>query len=298
MLRHAHADLEIPVPPPFETALFNFTIDFELAWGNGTLGGESHSPERRLEAALRQAENFTPFVELLRELQFPISWAVLGKLADHSADPEKESARFKPAWSRSDWYELPPLVRGHPSAWKGESYLRVIREQLPFCEVLSHGYAHIDYSDPATSTEIAREDLRLSRSVLEAAGLAPAGFVFPCNSPGHQELLHEQGFQVIRGTGAEWQVDRAAPFVRTPIGFWISPGVMSWREMRGLVRKGIRNKSFIHPWMHLIECDPACDDLARFYRPLFEMILEEQARGRLKNISYRELRSAFKNGNP
>jgi hypothetical protein len=292
-LRDAMAHLEVPVHAPFDTALFNFTIDFELYWGNNKLGGTDRAVKRRLEAGLRQAENFGPFVALLKELRFPISWAVLGKLADPAAKP-RDGLRFLPAWAGTkDLYEVPSALRPHPQAWHGERYLRVLREELPFCETLSHGFAHIDYGDSATSADIAREDVCLSRSLLESVGLPPRGFVYPWNSLGHEDVVREAGFKIVRGSTAAWHVDRQARFARTPAGFWISPGVLSFRDVRELIRRGIAKRSFIHPWMHLIECDMRCSDLADFYRPLFETVLEEGARGRLRNVGFGEVHSTL-----
>ncbi len=279
-------DLKIPVPAPFSTALFNFTIDFELFWGNGNLGGFSHTLEKRIHAAERQAENFFPFFEMLKRLEFPISWAVLGRLVNADAHLEA-TKRFRPAWHEGDWYELPDFLREREALWRGRIYLEELRKSPDLNEILSHGYAHIDYSDQATSPEIAWADMALSKRLLVDFGLQVDGFVFPCNACAHGNLIAKAGFPIARGPDKNWH--RNPSHVLTPVGFWISPGICNFRDIRAIVQHGIENRSFIHPWMHLIECELRCRDIDDFYRPFFELILEKQAKGKIKNISFREI---------
>lgn len=288
-----------PVPKPFEKALFNFTVDFELAWGNGDIGQpgrpEPHSSRRRLESGLRQSQNFGPFLELLKELGFPISWAVLGVLADPDRIPRESAERFSPEWMR-EWYELPPELRERPEAWDGRPYLRRILEECPDHEILSHGHAHIDYSDRAATSGVVAWDLDSSREALTRFGFEVEGFVFPCNRHRHAELLPAHGYRIARGPDLDWHF--LPEQVHTPVGFWVSPGMMSWRELKSALQEGIRSRSFIHPWMHLIECDLRCGDLKDFYRPLFETVLEEQEKGRLRNVAFRELGDSLLSGPP
>jgi peptidoglycan/xylan/chitin deacetylase (PgdA/CDA1 family) len=284
------ADLQVTNPPPFETALFNFTIDFELLWGNGEVEGSEHSLKRRLDSAQAQVDCFGAFVEMLKNLQFPISWAILGKLAQSEVSIE-ESQKFHPNWSQSDWYQIPEAAVQRPELWKGEPYLTAIQRDLPHSEILSHGYAHIDYSDPSTTEQIAESDIILSKKVLQDFGFQVDGFVYPCNRHRFNELLPQCGFSIARGPDQHWHLRPQSPVWMTPIGFWISPGMMSYRDVHALIQEGIRRRSFIHPWMHLIECSVKHGDIRDFYQPVFESILEAQSRGKIENISFKTIQT-------
>ena len=278
--------LQIPCPPSFQTALFNFTIDFELCWGNGRDQDSDHSPQRRLDAARVQSENFYPFIEMLQELNFPITWAVLGKLAEPSLIPEKEEERFSPTWSKESWYKT-DYMNEKPSLWKGDEYLDCIRDQLSGHEVLSHGFAHIDYADKSVTQPVARWDIEQSLKSLQKSQWQTSGFVFPCNHHGHKELLKEYGIKIIRGEDNNWYIDRKP--METPLGFWISPAFISLSEALSLLRLACDKKSFFHPWMHLIECDLKQRDLNNFYRPLFEEVLSLEAKKKIRNINLEKI---------
>ncbi|HZT44215.1 MAG TPA: hypothetical protein VFA07_18770 [Chthonomonadaceae bacterium] len=271
-------------PPVFDMALFNFTIDFELLWGNGNLGGHGHTTGQRLQAARAQRENFAPFVRMLEELQFPISWAVVGKLIEPEW-PLTPGQRFQPEWHAADWYALPNAPELQPEDWQGGPFLDAIRNAAAGHEVLSHGYAHIDYGDPATTEEIARTDMQLSKRLLEEAGFSVSGFVFPCNHVGHAGLLPSLGYRIARGGSPEWRVENT-PVPMTPVGFCINPGFFSVSDLRRIIDEGIARRSFVHPWMHLVECSLTQRDIDHFYRPLFEYILMQQDKGAIRNVSF------------
>lgn len=278
-------EMKKPVPPQFSRALFNFTIDFELFWGNGNLGGHAHTERRRILAAEKQAENFYPFVKMLNEIGFPISWALLGCLVNCKA-PMNESEKFAPTWERNDWYSLPESLVDRDGLWNGKPYLDFVKAS-EIHEVLSHGFAHIDYGDPSTSRAVAYRDMKLSFELLREFGFDVSGFVFPCNRKGHESILSTDFCNIMRGTDSDWHVQGS--FISTPVGFWLSPGICSLKEMKSIIMAGIENRSFIHPWMHLIECELRCNDIKDFYRPLFEFVLELQAKSRIKNISFAQI---------
>ncbi len=274
---------------PFKTdqAWFNFTIDFELFWGNGQVDGSDHSIIRRVDAAKRLSENFWKFTEMSRELGFKISWAVVGKMLNPEFVPP-ENLQFKPSWGSDNWYELPKQIHNSPELWNGEEYIGYLKKHHLQNEILSHGFGHIDYCDISTSEEIAKFDIEKSLNLLRASGMDAKGFVYPCNKVNFPELLLENGIGICRGESSKWDFRRS--LVQTPIGFWISPGMMSFKDLKSMVKKAIENRSFLHLWMHLIEMDLKEKDLDDFYRPLFEMILELQSRGLMRVVSFAEIK--------
>ena len=110
-IKEASESLQVQMPSPFKTAAFNFTVDFELIWGNGNLGGFDHPIEKRINEAKAQSKNFHPFVNMLENLNMPSSWAILGKLANLTADKNLKN-KFSPEWSKnSSWYLLPENIQ-------------------------------------------------------------------------------------------------------------------------------------------------------------------------------------------
>ena len=285
--------LKVSVPKAFNTALFNFTIDFELIWGNGNVNQKEHSKERRIQSASSQAKNFKSFIEMLNQLQFPITWATLGKLADCKLVPQN-GERFNPDWAQRDWYDEDYLLLP-PELWEGKKYLNEIKNSLIKHEFMSHGYAHIDYSDNAVSIEVAKWDMQNGIETLRQSGLDINGFVFPCNHHKYDELLKGYDIKIIRGSNASWQIENE--LVKTPIGFWISPAFYTFKEIKELIDTAIENHSFIHPWMHLIECDLAQGDIENFYYPLFSYIKSMEDKNKIKNISFTEIEFEIRKAN-
>jgi len=70
-------------------------------------------------------------------------------------------------------------------------------------EILSHSYGHIDYSDGATTQDIAYYDMSFSKKLLEKAlSTEVDGFVYPCNVPCYEEQLLKEGYRIYRGGSA------------------------------------------------------------------------------------------------
>ena len=188
-----------PLPACFDRAQFNFTIDFELGWGNARNGDSDLSVSHRKDDFWAQKENFYPFLEMLERLQFSMSWALLGKLL---APDVSAQAPFSPTWSQSDWYAIPHAIE--EARTLGPEFLEALKQCSPTQEILSHGFAHIDYQDSATTDDVAEEDLRRSVTLLGDFGLHVAGFVFPCNHVAHENLLSTHGVTMYRGQDNRW----------------------------------------------------------------------------------------------
>lgn len=284
-LKSSLEQIKVSCPEQFDTALFNLSIDFELIWGNGNISDTEHSYERRVNSAKAQADNFRPFMDMLKDLDFPITWAIQGMLADHSLVPNKE-AEFSPSWANGSWYDH-KYNKLSSKLWDGTEYLDCIKNQFSNHEVMSHGYAHIDYSDQATRTDVASWDMQTGITLLKKAGFDVNGFVYPCNKVSHKPLLKENKISIIRGESSTWHIDNN--LIQTPIGFWISPAIYTVNEVKEIIDLGIENKSFIHPWMHLIECDLKQNDIEKFYKPILSYVKELESKGKIKNCSFNEI---------
>lgn len=280
-------DLSVPVPSAFQTALFNFTIDFELVWGNGNIGNIEHRAERRIQSGNVQQQNFGPFLKMLNDLHFPITWAVLGKLANPKLLPEKEQ-EFRPNWATRSWYD-DEYFKNPSQLWSGQDYLKAIQGSPVGHEIMSHGFSHIDYEDPATTEAVASWDMKHGIEELRKLGFSVNGFVFPCNKHAYGELLRQFDISIVRGMNNQWCLDKVP--MATPIGFWISPAFYTFKEIKELLDHCVEKKSFFHPWMHLIECDLRQKDIENFYLPMFSYVKELQDKGLMKNISFHEISS-------
>jgi len=86
----------------------------------------------------------------------------------------------------------------------------------------------------------------------------------------------------------DWNTDSHSA-IRTPIGFWMSPGMMDFRDAKKIIDQGIESKCFIHPWIHLVECSLREKDIDNFYRPLFEYVLSKRKEGSLEVLSFKEI---------
>lgn len=282
-------EVEVSNPDCFETALFNFTVDFELIWGNGREGDRDHSVQRRVEYADKQAQAFPAFIKLLEETRFSASWAVLGKLANYDILPSEDEA-FNPAWSKN-WYDG-QYKNLETNLWDGTSYLENIKKCVAPQEILSHGHAHIDYGDDSVTESVARWDMETSLFELKDSDCDVKGFVYPCNRHNYQHLLVENNIKIIRGQNKNWSI--TDDLIQTPLGFWISPAIYSYKDIFALIDRAVEKRSFVHPWMHMVECDLKQDDIENFYRPIFEYVLELESKGKIKNISFDEIRQTLR----
>lgn len=272
-------------PKCFSRALFNFSIDYELYWGNAYKNGHAMTKEERILHAYRARSNSVLFFALLEELNMPCTWSIVAKLLSPNLTPTKE---FKPAWITESWYQIPNT---DITAYEAKEFIKLISKS-PLQEIISHGFAHIDFADPCTSKEIAHEDLELARELLRPYTDSDKAFFYPCNKINHEDVSYNLGYRITRGQTNKWQIDKNQ-IIKTPEGFWMSPGMMSLKEAKKLVDIGVKNNSFIHCWMHLFELNPHADDLDKFYRPLFLYVKDQAAAGNLEIISFGGLEKAI-----
>jgi len=282
-------EVELRSPECFDKAIFNFMVDFELIWGNGNENGEEHSVERRIKYAIDQSVCFEPFMKAIEDSKTKVSWAVLGKLANSDILPTEHEA-FNPAWS-INWYDG-QYKNLESELWEGEQYLKRISRSSVKQEFLSHGHAHIDYCDSCVTEDIARWDLVTSIEELKKEGIDIEGFVYPCNRHNYKGLLKENNIEIIRGQDNSWSIDDS--LIQTPLGFWLSPSVYSFKDIKKIIDKAIENKSFVHPWIHLVECDLDQNDIENFYIPIFEYVKEMEDKGKIQNLFFRDIKKQIR----
>ncbi|MBC7713362.1 MAG: hypothetical protein H7177_08485 [Rhizobacter sp.] len=281
------------VPDCFPMAIANFSIDYELFWGNAYEHGSAMSDEKRIEHALIARSNSFSFYALLEEIKMHCSWSVLGKLIDPDIVPPSE-LQFAPLWADSNWYRKPASDR---TTYESFEFIKLLSSS-PRLEILSHGFAHIDFADISVTKELAREDLKIAKDLLQDFASTEKVFFYPCNKPKYEDAAYDLGYRITRGADARWHMPKNG-LIKTPVGFWISPAMLSLNDAKKIVDSGIKNKEFIHPWMHLFELNLKADDLNRFYRPLFLYLQAQEKAGNLEIITFEniEKRISAMNGN-
>ncbi|MBC7430399.1 MAG: hypothetical protein H7336_17425 [Bacteriovorax sp.] len=279
------------LPDCFPLAIVNFSIDYELFWGNAFDHGTSMSEEKRIHQASIARSNSFSFYALLEEVKMNCTWSVVGKLMDPDKAPSLE-LQFSPPWSDINWYQKPDA---DITTYEAYEFIKLLATS-PYLEILSHGFAHIDYADLSVTKQMASEDLKIAKELLHEFASTEKAFFYPCNKVKYEEVAYALGYRVTRGSDNHWHISKNE-LIKTPIGFWISPAMLSLNDAKRLVDIGIKNKSFIHPWMHLIELNMKADDLERFYRPLFLYIQAQEKAGNLEIITFGNIEKRISNMN-
>jgi hypothetical protein len=268
----------------FELPIFNFSIDFELFWCDANTNGHDMGTAVRLQYAEKSCRSYKNLANLLKELNLPSTWAVVAKLIEPELRPRDEF-KFSPSWSKNDWYSHPD---SSSEFFESRDFIRSLKEDS-LTEVISHGFGHIEFADESVTYDIAREDISLAKKILSNYVTTERAFIFSSNKIKHQDALSDSGYSIIRGDTPQWKVDLTKKLLSTPIGYWISPAMISLSQAKKLIDVGIKNKAFIHPWTHPRDINYKASDLNKFYRPLFEHVKRHEKNGNLQILSFDQM---------
>lgn len=193
------------------------SIDAELGWGFHDL---ETPPTRRVEAG---RTGWDTLVELLDEYEIPATWAVVGHLFLNSCDGAHTLHPTPEGWferERTEWARRPDLRYG-------PDLIEKIVSADTDHEIGCHTFSHVEFGNPSTTTEIAREELVASLEAAASRSPTPSmsSVVFPRNNVGHRDVLAEWGFTCYRGvspgSGTFHKITRATvghpPLVRPQI---------------------------------------------------------------------------------
>lgn len=167
------------------------SIDAGLGWKFHDL---ETPPAERVEAG---REGWTTLVELLDEYEIPATWAVVGHLFLDSCDGIHSLHPTPEGWferERTEWAQRPDLRYG-------PDLIDRISAAEAEHEIGCHTFSHVEFGDPSTTTEIAREELVASLEAAATRSPTPSmsSVVFPRNNVGHRDVLAEWGFTCYRG---------------------------------------------------------------------------------------------------
>jgi len=268
----------------FDVPVFNFSLDFELFWGNAYVNGRDMLVPTRVERARVANRSLHALKDLLVELKMPCTWAVVAKLVNPDAKPTENL--FAPPWAKNDWYSYP--IHDERENYEALAFIQGLRKYSIF-EIASHGFAHIEFTDDSVTADIAREDINFARDILKNYVTSDKVFIYSSNRIKFQDVLVDSGYRIIRGDSPAWNLVSEKKFISTPIGYWISPAMISLNQAKKLVDEGIKNNGFIHPWTHPGDVNYKSNDLDHFYRPLFEHVKSHEKKGNLQIMSFDEI---------
>ncbi len=164
------------------------SIDATLGWGVH----DHADPPRRVEDG---REGWRTLVDLLDTYGLPATWAIAGHLFLDDCDGKHTDHPRGPSWfdhEGTTWANRPEL-RFAPGL------VQRIRESVPNHEIAAHGFSHVEFGHPETTTATARAELAACRRAAGAFDVDLSTFVFPRNSVGHRRELAAAGFNCYRG---------------------------------------------------------------------------------------------------
>lgn len=192
--------------PMRQTGSFVLSIDTELAWGCMDIGGIEYF-RRDYE---KTREIIDRLLDLLVEYEISAVWAIVGHLFLDGCRPvngikHPEITRANHSWWKQDWFSLDPAtdIETDP-LWYGRDIVTKIKNCPVPQEIASHSFSHVIFGDPGCSREAARSEVKRCVELALEMGITLSSFVFPRNSPGHLEVLAEQGFTCFRGEDPCW----------------------------------------------------------------------------------------------
>lgn len=189
-----------------DSPVFMISIDTELAWGAFDCGGtdlyseyyeDSRGVVRRLLA-------------MFSRYDIPVTWAIVGHLFLESCSrngPDSHSHVLQPDYS---WYPQGWLSHDPCSDWKRAPYfyapdiVDLILNDETDHEIGCHTFTHAIIGDSECSREVAMSQLSECRRLAQIKGVKMESLVFPRNSVGHLDVLHELGFTSFRGVEPNW----------------------------------------------------------------------------------------------
>ena len=268
---------------------FALTFDTELIWGSfdhltATEFERRYPDVRAIIKAL---------VALLESYDVPATWALVGHLyldrceRSNKGVAHPELVHPAQSWYDDDWFGKDPCSdRLRDPLWYGDDIVEALLRARGGQEIGCHSFAHALFGDRSMTSEAARSDLALCRSLAAERGVSLRSFVFPRNVEGHHAVLREAGFTAYRGADPTWHsgltglMGRSARYLdhlvalpppvslptETRPGLWNVPGSMlllhrtgarRWVSLESRVRKARRGLeaarlegAVFHLWTH------------------------------------------------
>ena len=245
-------------PSTYPTALFNLTIDLELAWSRARKNNGATTTEESLRRGRLARKNLPALLSLLDSYNIPATFALVGHVALDNCSGHSQLPKFHPNWIHGDWYDIDPRLAGGQAESNNDYYgLDLVKEILKRKrhEIASHSFSHVDFSDEFTGADVAAFEIAESKKVIEKLGVPLDTFIFPNNRPAFIDILARNKFTIYRNNrNAKITPDKYGCW-QFPIGIWISPNAFGPKEAIKLVKTAIEKQQLVNFWFHLHEFD-------------------------------------------
>jgi peptidoglycan/xylan/chitin deacetylase (PgdA/CDA1 family) len=180
----------VEIAPFLNCALATGTVtaDFEVAWAF-----RGRSLDERNTRAVRERKNVPLILELLDDVNVPITWATVGHLFLSSCEPSAcgKAHGNMPRPPRNlrwegDWYKHDPCTNLEKDPdWYAPDLIDLIRQAKTKHEIGSHSFSHIDFSADTSTEELVISEMEACKQVMRPLGLTLRSLVYPFNNMGH-----------------------------------------------------------------------------------------------------------------
>ncbi len=173
------------------TGKVRISLDFECGWGVAADGQWRANQAAGIYRDLRPA--LKHFTKQLDDLEFALTWAVVGAMID---DPEKRDFSHLRGQYARDIGEF--LAEADEATIDGRDLLDTISGMRTPQLFGTHTYSHLLFSDPEQGVDVFAKDLARAKEANEAFGLDCTRLVFPRNHFGHFDIVRAAGITHVR----------------------------------------------------------------------------------------------------
>src|SRR3989344_1463651 len=276
-------------PASYSTALFNLTVDLELAWSRARKNDGATTLAESLRRGRLARKNFPALLSLLDSYGIPATFAIVGHVALDNCSDHNQPPKFHPDWINGDWYDIDPK--------SDDNYygLDLVKELLkgPGHEIASHSFSHVDFSDEFTGADVAAFEIAESRRVIEKLGAPLDTFVFPNNRPAFVDILAKNNFTIYRNSKNGKIARDQYGCWQFPVGIWISPNAFGPKETIELVKTAIQKQQLVNFWFHLHEFAGE-KQLREFFEPVLRFVSESARQGLIRPDTMRGIVKAIR----
>ncbi len=171
-------------------------FDYELAWGRFD---KINLEEYRQRFLVERKTVIPGLLRILSKHRISATWAVVGHIMLTECDgAHEELDPYRPA-QFPEWFARDTGGKDDGSSvWMARDTVEAIAACEPEQEIASHAFSHVEFGHEALTPQRARQEMELTRRLIEGFGRRMNSHVFPRGVPGHLDALKESGIKVYR----------------------------------------------------------------------------------------------------